>query len=48
MLKKLFGLTALVLILLSASVVYAQDFARVPAKGKVTMVDLGAKKVHPL
>ena len=47
MLKKLFGLTALVLILVSASVVSAQDFSQVPAKGKVTMVDLGAKKCIP-
>ncbi len=47
MLKKRFGLTALVLILFSTSVVYAQDFSKIPEKGKVTMVDLGAKKCIP-
>jgi thioredoxin 1 len=29
------------------SVVYAQDFSLIPEKGKVTMVDLGAKKCIP-
>lgn len=47
MLKKLFGLTLLVLIFLSMSVAYAQDFSLIPEKGKVTMVDLGAKKCIP-
>lgn len=47
MLKRLFGLTALVLIFLSMSLAYAQDFSKVPEQGKVTMVDLGAKKCIP-
>ena len=47
MLKKRFGLTALVLIFLSMSIAHAQDFSTVPEKGKVTMVDLGAKKCIP-
>lgn len=44
MLKKLFGLTALVTVFLFVSVAYAQNFSLVPEKGKVTMVDLGAHK----
>nr|WP_319492564.1 thioredoxin family protein [uncultured Desulfobacter sp.] len=47
MLKRLFGLTVLVLIFFSMSLAYAQDFSMVPEKGKVTMVDLGAKKCIP-
>ncbi len=47
MLKKLFGLAVLLSIFLSMSVVYAQDFSLIPEKGKVTMVDLGAKKCIP-
>ena len=47
MLKKRFGLTALVLIFLSMSLAHAQDFSKIPEKGKVTMVDLGAKKCIP-
>lgn len=45
--KKRFGLTALVFVFLSMSLVQAQDFSKVPEKGKVTMVDLGAKKCIP-
>ncbi len=45
--KILFGLTVLVSLFLSISIVYAQDFSMVPEKGKVTMVDLGAKKCIP-
>ena len=45
--KKLFGLTVLVSFFLSMSIVHAQDFSMVPEKGKVTMVDLGAKKCIP-
>nr|WP_320192542.1 thioredoxin family protein [uncultured Desulfobacter sp.] len=41
------GLAVLVLILLSVSLACAQDFSKVPEKGKVTMVDLGAKKCIP-
>ena len=47
MLKKLFELTALALIFFSISLAYAQDFSKVPEKGKVSMVDLGAKKCIP-
>jgi thioredoxin 1 len=47
MLKKLFGWVVLLSIFLSMSVVYAQDFSLIPEKGKVTMVDLGAKKCIP-
>lgn len=45
--KRLFGLTVLVSVFLFVSVAYAQNFALVPKKGKVTMVDLGAKKCIP-
>lgn len=47
MLKKLFGLTAFVFVFLFVLCVYAQDFSKVPEKGKVTMIDLGAKKCIP-
>jgi thioredoxin 1 len=47
MLKRLFELTVLVSFFLSMSIVYAQDFSMVPEKGKVTMIDLGAKKCIP-
>ena len=47
MLKKRFSLTALIFIFLSMSLAYAQDFSKVPEKGNVTMVDLGAKKCIP-
>jgi len=46
-LQKLFGLTVLISFFLSMSIVHAQDFSMVPEKGKVTMVDLGAKKCIP-
>lgn len=45
--QKLFGLTVLISFFLSMSIVHAQDFSMVPEKGKVTMVDLGAKKCIP-
>ena len=45
--KKLFGLTVLISFFLSMSILHAQDFSMVPEKGKVTMVDLGAKKCIP-
>lgn len=47
MFKRRFGLTVLVSFFLSMSIVYAQDFSMVPEKGKVTMIDLGAKKCIP-
>lgn len=47
MVRKAFGLVVLVLILVSASLVCAQDFSTTPEKGKITMVDLGAKKCIP-
>lgn len=34
-------------VLLFGATVYARDFSRIPEKGKVTMVDLGAKKCIP-
>ena len=34
-------------VLLFGSIAYAQDFSQIPEKGKVTMVDLGAKKCIP-
>ena len=40
-------LPAAALILILSSVVFAQDFSRVPEKGKTTMIDLGAKKCVP-
>jgi len=46
-LQKLFGLSVLISFFLSMSIVHAQDFSMVPEKGKVTMVDLGAKKCIP-
>ena len=45
--QKLFGLSVLISFFLSMSIVHAQDFSMVPEKGKVTMVDLGAKKCIP-
>lgn len=45
-LKKL-SLICILLIMLSVAVASAQDFSNVPAKGSVTMVDLGAKKCIP-
>ena len=45
--QKLFGLSVLISFFLSMSIVLAQDFSMVPEKGKVTMVDLGAKKCIP-
>ena len=47
MMKKRFGVVVLFSLFFSISLVYAQDFSRVPAKGKVTMLDLGAKKCIP-
>lgn len=47
MAKKIVGLSVLVLLFLSVSLACAQDFSAVPEKGKVTMVDLGAKKCIP-
>lgn len=47
MLKKLFGPAVLVAVVLLASAGYARDLSRVPEKGRVTMVDLGAKKCIP-
>ena len=40
-------LPAAALMLILSSVVFAQDFSRVPQKGKITMIDLGAKKCIP-
>ncbi len=37
----------LISLLLFGTIVYARDFSRIPEKGKVTMVDLGAKKCIP-
>lgn len=34
-------------VLFLAPTAYAQDFSKIPEKGKVTMVDLGAKKCIP-
>jgi thioredoxin 1 len=33
--------------LILSSVVFAQDFSKFPEKGKITMIDLGAKKCVP-
>ncbi len=43
--KSILPATALMLIL--SSVVFAQDFSKFPEKGKITMIDLGAKKCVP-
>lgn len=45
--KNKFIFLAVVLIYLFAASVSAQDFSRIPEKGKVTMIDLGAKKCIP-
>ena len=42
-----FIIIAVISVLLLASIVSAQDFSQIPEKGKVTMVDLGAKKCIP-
>lgn len=42
-----FILSALIFVFLSTSLVWAQDFSKVPEKGTVTMVDLGAHKCIP-
>ncbi|THB81202.1 MAG: thioredoxin [Desulfobacteraceae bacterium] len=41
------GLTALIVLLILGSNGMAGDFSKVPAKGMVTMIDLGAKKCIP-
>lgn len=33
--------------LILSSIAFAQDFSKVPEKGKITMIDLGAKKCIP-
>lgn len=38
---------AVISVLLLAPIVSAQNFSQIPEKGKVTMVDLGAKKCIP-
>ena len=38
---------AIIFVFLLTPLVWAQDFSRVPEKGTVTMVDLGAKKCIP-
>jgi thioredoxin len=38
---------AVISVFLFASLTYAQDFSKIPEQGKVTMVDLGAKKCIP-
>ncbi|MDD4273070.1 MAG: thioredoxin family protein [Desulfobacter postgatei] len=47
MVKKIFGFTVLCVIFFSMSFAWAQNFATVPEKGQVTMVDLGAKNCIP-
>lgn len=42
-----FILLAIISIFFLAPFVWAQDFSNVPEKGKITMVDLGAKKCIP-
>ncbi len=42
-----FILLAIIFVFFLAPFVSAQDFSNVPEKGKVTMVDLGAKKCIP-
>ena len=42
-----FIFSAIIFVSLLAPLVWAQDFSRVPEKGKVTMVDLGAKECIP-
>lgn len=42
-----FVISAFICMLLIPGVVSAQDFSMIPAKGKVTMLDLGAKKCIP-
>ena len=45
--RTLSGLAVVLSILFSVSLACAQGFSTVPEKGKVTMVDLGAKKCIP-
>ncbi|SMC97394.1 thioredoxin 1 [Desulfocicer vacuolatum DSM 3385] len=40
-------LPGVALMLLLSSVAFAQDFSKIPEQGKVTMIDLGAKKCIP-
>jgi len=40
-------LPAFISVFLLAAAVSAQDFSKIPEKGKVTMIDLGAKKCIP-
>lgn len=47
MVKKVFGLSILMVIAVLVSFTCAQDFSTIPEKGKVTMVDIGAKKCIP-
>ncbi len=47
MLRLRLGLISAVLIFLSILPAYARDFSKIPEKGRVTMVDLGAKKCIP-
>ncbi len=47
MTKKVYGLAVILSMFLSISLACAQDFSSVPEKGKVTLVDLGAKKCIP-
>lgn len=44
--NRLFFLTWIVVLFITSGA-FAQDFSKVPEKGKVTMVDLGAKKCIP-
>jgi thioredoxin 1 len=37
----------IILVLFFTTEAFAEDFLNVPAKGKVTMIDLGAKKCIP-
>jgi thioredoxin 1 len=45
--KKVFAVSVIITLCLTAAIVFAEDFSNVPAKGIVTMVDLGAEKCIP-
>jgi thioredoxin 1 len=45
--KKVFAVSVIITLCLTAAIVFAEDFSNVPAKGIVTMVDLGAETCIP-
>jgi len=45
--KKVFAVCVIITLCLTVAIVFAEDFSNVPAKGIVTMVDLGAETCIP-